>query len=125
MFSVLVDTGLLAVVARRTDLGGNPGVTTRDYEVEIHSGSPFHYGRLSDPSYLLNEGSVTCDLVTETRFEDYAWLFLKVHNYDYLILHKWTWDGSPTPTSLAKIATVWPAASSRGRGHGRRRPPAP
>lgn len=82
---------------------GNPGVENRAFAARAYANSPFHHARLADPEYLSTPGRDAFDLVRDARFEDYAWLYLHAMQYDYLILHKWTWDGTPTPAPLLRI----------------------
>ncbi len=82
---------------------GYSGCENRDLQLVATSSSPFQYDRLADPSYLSRPDDLTIDLVWHARFEDYAWLYLTAHDFDYLVLHKWTWDGSPPPTPLVRM----------------------
>ena len=82
---------------------GNPGVENRVFSALASSNSPFHYSRLADPGYLSAGGPEGFDLVRDADFEEYAWLYLMAMNYDYLIVHNWTWDGSPPPSPLLRI----------------------
>ncbi len=81
---------------------GNPGVTNRRLQNRILDGSPFRHDRIEDPAYLVGSGPWAFGLVHDARFEDYAWLYLTANDFDYLILHKWTWDGRPAPPALAR-----------------------
>src|SRR5690606_4607325 len=36
-------------------------------------------------------------------FEDYAWLYLTAHGFDYLVIHRWTWEGRPVPEPLDRV----------------------
>lgn len=82
---------------------GNPGVNNRPLMNHVLAASPFSYKQLSDLSYLSEPGPETIDLIQGVDFEDYAWLFLTVHGFDDLILHKWTWGNRPMPAPLLRI----------------------
>jgi hypothetical protein len=82
---------------------GNPGVDHVPLAHLALAPSPFHYRLLGDPGYLSGPGPEAFDLVRDARFEDYAWLFLTAHDFDYLILHTWTWDDHPPPAALIRI----------------------
>lgn len=80
---------------------GNPGVENRRLTHLTGVTSPFYHGLLGDPGYLT--GPSRFDIVGEARFEDYAWLYLTTHKFDYLVLHTWSADGSPTSPVFARI----------------------
>lgn len=85
-----------------TTSAGNPGVENRRYSARVLASSPFFYALLADPGYLDGPRPVSLSPVQASRFEDLARLWLLAHEYDYLVMHKWTWDGSPTPPALLR-----------------------
>jgi hypothetical protein len=82
---------------------GSPGIENRAVDNLVLVNSPFFYLRMLNDSYLDQPGPETFDLVRNAFFEDYTWLFLTVHDFDYLVLHKWTWDRSPPSPPLRHI----------------------
>jgi hypothetical protein len=56
---------------------------------EVFYPSPFAWQKLVKPDYLVDGGGqLAVDLVPETAFLDYAWLYLEYHHLDYVILHQ-------------------------------------
>ncbi len=50
--------------------------------------SPFKAEFLSNPRYLTMSSMPTLGIVTQARFEDYAWLYLTVHQFRYVVVHQ-------------------------------------
>lgn len=83
---------------------GYTGSANQRYQQTIHASSPFPFERLGDGGFLVASEAFSMDLLGPTRFEDYTWLFLTAHEFDYLVLHRWTWEGRAAPESLDRIA---------------------
>jgi hypothetical protein len=58
------------------------------YDNLVWQPSPFAWPRLARTDYLAKPDNFSVDLVSGTRFEDYAWLYLWVHHLDYVVLHQ-------------------------------------
>ncbi|QDV38851.1 hypothetical protein [Tautonia plasticadhaerens] len=86
-----------------TTSAGNPGVENRRFTARILASSPFFYTLLADPGYLADDpGPIPLPPVQGARFEDLTWLWIHAHRYDFIVMHKWTWDGSPPPPALLR-----------------------
>jgi hypothetical protein len=51
--------------------------------------SPFQIAALGQPHYVSGIGPGVCGIVGDTRFPDYAWLFLHTQGARYAVVHKW------------------------------------
>ena len=67
---------------------GYAGHMNASYDNLISWTSPFKAQWLADPSRLDEPEAVAIELVRETSFEGYTWLYLTVHGFDYVILHR-------------------------------------
>ncbi len=66
--------------------------------------SPFAPPRPGRAGWCGDPERVTCDLVRDVRFDDYAWLYLTVHRFDYVVLHR---AGDPAVTADAPAGLGW------------------
>ena len=67
---------------------GYAGHMNASYDNLISWTSPFKAQFLADPMRLDDPEAVTIELVRETSFEAYAWLYLTVHDFDFVVLHR-------------------------------------
>jgi hypothetical protein len=67
---------------------GYSGYDNVIYDNFVWQPSPFAWPRLGQPDYLAKPETISVDLVSGVRFEDYAWLYLAVHRLDYVVLHQ-------------------------------------
>lgn len=82
---------------------GNPGVANARLEQSSLIASPFHYSLIGNPGYLSGPDPVMYDIVQDCRFSDYAWLYLAANKFDFVVLHRWTFDGSPPPATISRV----------------------
>jgi hypothetical protein len=73
---------------RGSTTGGYSGFANVYYDYTFFYPSPFAAPLLATPDYLKQPQSLRIDLVTDVRFTDYAWLYLTVHDLDYVVLHQ-------------------------------------
>jgi hypothetical protein len=79
--------------------GGYSGNDNIDFDNGLYHTSPFSWRRPGDPAfdqatlsdlhYLQDPDDIPLNLVRGAAFDDYAWLFVHAHLFDYMILHKW------------------------------------
>ncbi len=50
--------------------------------------SPFSAFKLADANYLANSQHESYDVLRDVSFDDYAWIYLKVHGLRYVVLHQ-------------------------------------
>lgn len=62
--------------------------------------SPFRAELLADPNYLAGPAMPTLGIVTEANFNDYAWLYLQVHGFRYVVAHR---DPRVVPQGAARL----------------------
>lgn len=84
---------------RARTTGGYSGNDNIDLDNRLYHTSPFSWRRpsdprfdqitLADPGYLADPADPGLNVVRGVGFDDYAWLFLQVHKFDYVVLHKW------------------------------------
>jgi len=82
---------------------GYSGVENLALERRAGLASPFRFDRLADPAYPAAEGPERFGLTGAADFEDYLWLYLNIHDYDYVMLHRWTIAGDGPPPALEAI----------------------
>ncbi|MBX6313745.1 MAG: hypothetical protein IRY99_12630 [Isosphaeraceae bacterium] len=87
----------------RTSAGycGHPNVR---YDDLVVWNSPFWDGLLANPAAFGRSERTRVGITCEANLNDYIWLFLRIHRYDYVILHQ-------GPAAVAD----WPVLSNRER----------
>jgi hypothetical protein len=94
------------------------GKTSAGYARAAHEtyddllGSPTSFAPtiLSDPGFATAPEAAHIDLQPNVSFPDYAWLFLSVHNYGYVVLHEWPGAWPAGKPDLARWKTLLSAA---------------
>ena len=69
--------------------GGATSQFNHSWDDLIAWNSPFTAWDLANPNFLDKPESMAICVVSEVNYRDYAWLFLKVHDMRYVVLHKW------------------------------------
>jgi hypothetical protein len=67
---------------------GYSGFTNVVYDHLVFEPSPFAWPRLMSGSMARTPERMSCDLVTDVRLDDYIWLYLTAHHFDYLVMHQ-------------------------------------
>jgi hypothetical protein len=67
---------------------GYSGFTNVVYDHLVFEPSPFAWPRLKSATFARAPERMSCDLVAEVRLDDYVWLYLTGHHFDYLVLHQ-------------------------------------
>src|SRR5206468_1739878 len=65
--------------------------------------SPFAAIKLAEPTFLANPEHEPIDLLPAVRVRDYAWLFLTVHDFHYVVLHKAPEFVPELPVKLSRL----------------------
>jgi hypothetical protein len=65
--------------------------------------SPFLATRMGEPEYLATPDRMDLDIVRDVRFDDYTWLFFKIHPFDYVVLHEWPSSMAEVPVRLDRV----------------------
>ncbi len=68
--------------------GGYSAHANAEFDEMVVAFSPFASARLADPDYLKDPSAETFSFAEGVRFEDYLWLYLSAHRFDYVVLHK-------------------------------------
>lgn len=68
--------------------------------------SPFAVIRLRRPEYLADPESNYYDLTPGVRFHDQAWLYLRSHKLDYVVLHRWPGSTSGHKLDLRRLRSL-------------------
>ncbi len=68
--------------------------------------SPFHAFKLAQPWYLLAPGSESFELVQGMDFRSYVWLYLKVHNLRYVVVHHGPGSFPEFPVHVDRLEAV-------------------
>ncbi|WP_435005259.1 hypothetical protein P12x_003154 [Tundrisphaera lichenicola] len=58
------------------------------YDNLLYFNSPFDAFKLANPAYPMTPEAETIELATGVDFRSYAWLYLKVHDLRYVVLHQ-------------------------------------
>lgn len=85
---------------------GYSGIANAPFNDLVTWPSPFFTGRLADASYLADPNAVTIDLVAAARADDYLRLYLMVHKFDYVVLHKWKRPDADPAIRLDRVAAL-------------------
>jgi hypothetical protein len=89
-----------------------------EYELLIYEPSPFHLFRMLDTNYLKNPDATAIDLQREIAYDDYVWLYLHAHHFDYVILHQTAESLGPFEVPLGSVKTrLAPALVSDDGNH--------
>ena len=75
-------------IHRGATSAGYAGHMNAEYDNLVSWASPFRAELLADPARLADPDAVTIELVRETSFEAYVWLYLTVHGFDHVVLHR-------------------------------------
>jgi hypothetical protein len=59
------------------------------FDNRVTYNSPFSVTCLSNPDYLRAPDGLVFDLACNVGFDDYAWLYLTVNHFDYVVVHQW------------------------------------
>lgn len=68
--------------------GGYSGLHNDRFDDKVVYTSPFSSARLADPNYLKVSDQLRFDVVADTTFDDYAWLYLTALDLRYVVLHR-------------------------------------
>jgi hypothetical protein len=85
---------------------GYSGFENVIYDNAFYRPSPFALTKLKDPLYLSDPDSMSVDLVSHVRFQDYVWLYVNVHQLDYIIVHKHPLRDQKPPPSFEHLQTL-------------------
>ncbi|HWE40435.1 MAG TPA: hypothetical protein VG406_28060 [Isosphaeraceae bacterium] len=85
---------------------GYSGIANAPFNDLVTWPSPFFTGRLGDPNYLADPAAATIDLVAAAPVDDYTRLYLMVHKFDYIVLHKWKRPASDPPAEIGRVAAL-------------------
>jgi hypothetical protein len=97
-------------IHRAKTTAGYSGHDNDDFDYRLYISSPFAAPRLADPGYLLDPEAMGIDMVRDVRFDDYVWLYINVHRFDYVVLHQWPGSVPETPVRLDRLkARLHPA----------------
>jgi hypothetical protein len=78
-------------IHRMKTTAGYPGLTNVPFDSEIVPTSPWWSKRMTDPSFLSEPDREHFGSVAEVDARDYAWLFLKAHRIDHVVIHQGVW----------------------------------
>ena len=79
---------------------GYSGVPNRRFDDEVAAGSPFTLAALHIPPETAGGITPTArNVVDSSNLAAYTWLYMKVHKFDYVVVHRWA--GASVPTALA------------------------
>ncbi|MEO6812239.1 MAG: hypothetical protein ABI353_24285, partial [Isosphaeraceae bacterium] len=65
--------------------------------------SPFSALWLEQKDFLKDPVKVYIDLVSDVSFDDYAWLYLATHHFDFVVVHHWDPPVPSRPMHLARL----------------------
>lgn len=65
--------------------------------------SPFFLGRLAETDYLRDPKRERFDIVHDADFLAYAWLYARLHRFDFIVLHRRPGDFDGSPEALARV----------------------
>jgi hypothetical protein len=69
--------------------GGYSGNSNVIYDNLVFFSSPFAISEMGKLDYLDQPERTAFDVAKGVHFLDYAWLYLKAHDYRYVVLHQW------------------------------------
>ncbi len=82
---------------------GYSGSGNAPFDNALTWNSPFRTESLADPNYLKSSDLTQIGMTTNVNFKDYAWLYMKVHGFRYVILHQWPGSVPEMPVYLDRI----------------------
>lgn len=83
-----------------TTTAGYAGHVNEPYNDLVAWNSPFRADLMAREGFLDNPGAVDFEFVRGAPFEGYAWLYLKEHDIDHVMLHRWP-GASAVPAAQA------------------------
>lgn len=85
--------------------GGATSQVNHAFDDLLAWSSPFSAYDLADPAYLARPEAMTIGIVPGVSYRDYVWLFLKVHDLRYVVLHRWPtmYLDAPVPVHLERM----------------------
>jgi hypothetical protein len=77
-----------------------------DYDNLLFYNSPFDAFKLAQPSYLTLPDQESFELAQGVDFKSYAWLYLKIHDLRYVVVHHKPGDFPEFPVHLDRLETL-------------------
>jgi hypothetical protein len=91
---------------------GYPGLTNVPFDSEVVPTSPWWSKRMADPSFLSDPGEEHFGPVAGVDARDYAWLFLKAHRIDHVVIHQGIWIDPKYASGSARAKALLAEAKS-------------